>query len=248
MDPSPSAADSRSNFVAIPPITETQWFSIGLIFLLWMVIYFSGMFTPPLLDDVDTVHAEASREMVLRHDWITSYTDGVRYLEKAPLMYWAVAASYTVFGVRDWSTRLPLMLGALALLFATYKLGKVAYGEIGGLYSTVVLGTAVGPYIYTRFQIPDLIVGLWLTLGFYFFLRSLLEEIPSRSTCWGFAATCALSVLTKSLIGLVFPAATIFLFLLFTAEFSTLFKASACFQFSSFFSDRRAMARRGGAA
>ena len=42
-------------------------------------------------------------------------------------------------------------------------------------------------------------------VGYYFFLRSLEEETPARLTCWGFAADCALNVLTKGLIGLVFP-------------------------------------------
>src|SRR5579863_8620797 len=98
--------------------------SILLIVLLWLATYIAGMFTPALLDDADTVHAEAAREMVLTHDWVTLHVnDGIRYLEKAPLMYWGVAASYRVFGVADWSTRLPLMLGILALLFATYALG-----------------------------------------------------------------------------------------------------------------------------
>src|ERR1700680_158473 len=211
----PSPIEVQTKDVALPG-KNFRFISILVIFLVWISIYFAGMFTPALLDDVDTIHAEAAREMVLRHDWVTLYTDGIRYLEKAPLMYWGVAASYTIFGVSDWSTRLPLMLGALALMLATYMLGKSAYGERGGLYSAVVLGTAVGPYIYTRFQIPDLMVGLWLALGFYFFQRSLQEVNPSRLTCWGFATTCALSVLTKSLIGLVFPFATIGLFLLLT--------------------------------
>ncbi len=38
------------------------------------------------------------------------YTDGLRYLEKAPLMYWGLAASYELFGISDWSTRLPPVL------------------------------------------------------------------------------------------------------------------------------------------
>src|SRR3981081_4269135 len=100
---------------------EPRTRSILIIILLWAAIYAGGMFTPPLLDDVDTVHAEAAREMVLRHDWVTLYTNGIRYLEKAPLMYWAVALSYKVFGVSDWSTRLPLMLGVLALMLAAYQ-------------------------------------------------------------------------------------------------------------------------------
>src|SRR5690348_6172735 len=102
--------------------TKFRYSSLALIFFLWAAVYFAGIFTPALLDDVDTIHAEAAREMVLRHDWVTLYTDGIRYLEKAPLMYWGVAASYKVSGVHDWSTRLPLMLGVLALLLVTYAL------------------------------------------------------------------------------------------------------------------------------
>src|SRR5437016_3627553 len=192
--------------------------SIALIGLLWAAIYVIGMFTPALLDDADSVHAEAAREMVLRHDWVTLHVNGIRYLEKAPLMYWGVAGSYSLFGVSDWSTRLPLMLGVLGLLFATYALGSQSYGDRGGFYSLLVLGTALGHYLFTRFLIPDILVGLWLALSFYFFLRTLKEEPPSRLSCWGLAAACGLNVLTKGLIGLVFPIAVIGLYLILTGN------------------------------
>src|ERR1700751_4190590 len=215
-DLSPQASISDSSF--------RRRSSIWCITLVWGMIDFAGMFTPALLDDVDSVHAEAAREMLYRHDWVTLYTNGVRYLEKAPMMYWSIATSYRLFGVSDWSTRLPLMLGVLALLFATYKLGRFAYGEAGGLYSAVVLATSIGPYIFTRFLIPDVLVGLWLAIGYLFFLRSLEENPPSRLTCWGFAVTCALNVLTKGLIGLVFPAGAIGLFLLLTGNLKHLLR------------------------
>src|SRR5579864_7824726 len=150
--------------------------SVLILVALWAAIYGAGMFTPPLLDDVDTIHAEAAREMLLRHDWVTLYTNGLRYLEKAPLMYWGLATSYKVFGISDWSTRLPLVLGILGLVLATYGLGSYAFGGRAGLLSGVVLVTSIGPYIFTRFLIPDVLVGLWLTISYYFFLRSLEEE------------------------------------------------------------------------
>src|SRR4051812_25660122 len=202
-------------------------FSLAIILHLWCAIYFAAIFTPPLLDDVDTIHAEAAREMVLRHDWVTLYTDGLRYLEKAPLMYWAVAGSYEVFGVKDWSTRLPLVLGVLVLLLATYRLGALVYGERGGLYSAVVLCTALGPYIFTRFEIPDIIVALWITLSVLFFWMSLHQEKPSRLVCWGFAASCAMNVLTKSLIGLAFPLGIVILYLVATRNLCHLLKLRA---------------------
>jgi|SRR5271157_467492 len=197
-------------------IRRTTLLSLLILVALWLAIYVAGMFTPALLDDVDTIHAEAAREMLLRHDWVTLYTNGLRYLEKAPLMYWSLAASYEVFGISDWSTRLPLMLGVLALVLATYGLGRYAFSERGGFYSGLALVTSIGPYIFTRFLIPDVLVGLWLTVSYFFFLRSLEEETPSRLVCWGFAAACALNVLTKGLIGLIFPIGTIGLYLLLT--------------------------------
>ena len=224
---SPPRHDSGAGLqhAALPPhATNLRATSLGLILLLWVLVYFASIFSPALLDDVDTIHAEAAREMVLRHDWVTLYTDGIRYLEKAPLMYWGVAASYKIFGISEWSTRLPLMLGVLALLFATYVLGTMAYGERGGLYSAVVLATSLGPYIFTRFQIPDVMVGLWMALSAIFFLKSLQQETPSRWVCWGFAATCALNVLTKGLIGLVFPFGAIFLYLLITRNLRHILK------------------------
>jgi 4-amino-4-deoxy-L-arabinose transferase-like glycosyltransferase len=199
--------------------------SILIIVLLWLATYVAGMFTPALLDDADTVHAEAAREMVVNHDWVTLHiNNGIRYLEKAPLMYWGVAGSYRIFGIADWSTRLPLMLGILALLLATYALGAYSFGERGGLFSAIVLGTSLGPYLFTRFLIPDTLVGLWLTLTFLFFLRSLDEDPPSRWTCWGLAVSCALNVLTKGLIGMVFPIAVIGLYLLLTANLKHLLR------------------------
>src|SRR6184192_2462484 len=218
MDPSIASQSQIPHLSAVPPQKHHRTSSLVIIFLLWIFIYVAGMFNPALLDDADTVHAEAAREMVLRHDWVTLYVNGIRYLEKAPLMYWGVAVSYVLFGVSEWSTRLPLMLGILAWLLAAYTLGRYAYGERGGFYSAIVLATALGPYIFTRFLIPDILVGLWLTLGMAFFLRSLDEERPSRLTCWGLAATSALNVLTKGLIGLVFPAAVIGLYLISTGN------------------------------
>jgi len=187
-----------------------------LVIALWSVVYVPTLFYPALLDDADSVHAEAAREMVLRGDWVTMYANGIRYLAKAPLMYWGVAASYRLGGVSEWTTRLPVTAGFLVLLCVVYFLGSRAYGRPGGFYAALVLATSVGPYLFTRFLIPDIIVGLWLAIGLALFLGTLGRASPSRLACWGFAATVALGVLTKGYIGLVFPCGIVFLYLLLT--------------------------------
>jgi 4-amino-4-deoxy-L-arabinose transferase-like glycosyltransferase len=220
-----STQTSSNPLVFISAARRNQVF-ISLIVLVWAVIYLGCLFQPPLMDDADTVHAEAAREMVEHNDWVTlkingnANHDGFRYLEKAPLMYWLVAASYKIFGVHDWSARLPIALGMLALLLVAYRIGRRFYSDEGGLYAALALATGFGPFIYTRFMIPEMLVALWLAMGFDFFLESLEQsergEQPSLWVCWGLAATMALNVLTKGLIGLVFPIGTILIYLLLT--------------------------------
>ena len=195
-----------------------------LIFLTWALIYVPSLFHPGLLDDADSVHAEASREMVLRHDWVTLHVDGIRYLEKAPLMYWAVAASFKMFGVGEWQVRLPLALGVLGMMWCAYLFGRRAFGKEGGLYAALIMGTAPGIYVFTRFMIPDVWVVVWLTASLLLFLVAYEQAEPSRWVCWGLAATIALNVLTKSLIGLAFPAMIILIFLVVTGELRKLAK------------------------
>jgi 4-amino-4-deoxy-L-arabinose transferase-like glycosyltransferase len=183
---------------------------------LWLLLYGSfTLFSPPLLDDADSVHAEVAREMVARRDWITLYANGIRYLEKAPLMYWSMAASFTLFGPQDWAARLPLAIATLALVLVVYATGRRLFAsDSAGLYAGLILLTSFGIFIYTRIIIPDVIVCMWLSLAMLLFWMSLGQSQPSRATAWGFAAACALNVLTKGLIGIVFPLAIVILFLL----------------------------------
>ncbi|HSC44518.1 MAG TPA: glycosyltransferase family 39 protein [Candidatus Acidoferrum sp.] len=177
---------------------------IAMIVGLWALIYVPGLFSPPLLDDADARHAEAAREMLQRHDFVTMYVDGVRYLDKAPLPYWLNAASHAIFGYSEFAVRLPTSLAALALFLALYRLGKYLAGETAGFFAAILLATAVGPYLYTRFFIPDIMVCLWLTLSVDLFART-LDEPPPAWRCWLLGAVTALNVLTKGLIGVVFP-------------------------------------------
>ncbi len=192
--------------------------------MLWAVIYLPGLFRPALLDDTDSIHAEAPREMVVRGDWVTPYVDGLRYLEKPPLVFWAIAASFKLFGVAEWTARLPVALTVLALLWATFSLGQRLFGARAGFFSALILVTAFGTFMCTRVLIPDMMMPLWLILSFDYFLLTLEKEQPSRLACWGLAVATGLHVLTKGLIGVVFPVAIIGLFLLLTGKLKHLLK------------------------
>lgn len=205
--------------IPAPAQHPARKFILALV-ALWLLLYASfTLFTPALLDDADSVHSEVAREMIVRHDWVTLHANGIRYLEKAPLMYWSMALSYEIFGARDWAARLPLAFYTLALFLAVFAVGSRLFASsAAGFYSALILLTSFGIFVYTRIMIPDVMVCLWLTLAMLLFWRSLEQERPGRATAWGFAVACALNVLTKGLIGIVFPLAIIVLFLLLTGN------------------------------
>ena len=138
--------------------------SILILIGIWFSTQFVGIFSPPLMDDVDGIHVEAAKEMVLRHDYVTLYVDGIRYLDKPPLPYWLGAAGIHLFGFHDWAVRLPLAISVLLLTLYLYSMGRRLFGDRAGFYSACAFATAIGPYIYTRFFIPDVIVALWMTI------------------------------------------------------------------------------------
>jgi 4-amino-4-deoxy-L-arabinose transferase-like glycosyltransferase len=204
--------------------------SIALLVLAWLILQIGGLFTPGLLDDVDSIYIEIAREMLHRHDFITPYIDGIRFFDKPPLMYWMAAASMKLLGEFDWAARLPLALSVLALLFSVYALGLRLYAQVsptrnpdrGALYAGLAMATSIGPYLYTRFFIPDILICLWMTLGVHLFLIA-LDRAAVGAKNWlpsiGFAAVLALNLLTKGLIGLVFPLGFVFFYLLLTRQF-----------------------------
>ncbi len=191
---------------------------LAAIFLFWGLIFIPGLSSPPMMDDVDSEHAEIAKEMLARHDYVTMYVNGVRYLEKAPLPYWITAGVYKVFGFNEFSVRLPLTLFALFTFLAVFFLGREIAGEDAGFFSALALGTAIGPYIYTRFEIPDIMVCFWLTVTIHLFLKSLDQQQPSRLVCWSIGVATALDVLSKGLIGVVFPVAILGVYLLITGN------------------------------
>ena len=219
------------------PQRRWRWSSLALLSCVWGVLQLGGLFSPGLLDDVDSVYTQIAREMLGRHDFVTPTIDGIRFFDKPPLMYWMAAGSMRVFGQHDWAARLPLALGVLALLFAVYALGIRFFAGLspqnapdrGGLYAALAVATSIGPYLYTRFYIPDILLALWMTLAIHLFLIAMDRLREARSAIvpmLGFGAVMGIDVLTKGLIGLVFPVGFVLLYLAFTRRLKLLARLS----------------------
>jgi 4-amino-4-deoxy-L-arabinose transferase-like glycosyltransferase len=193
---------------------------------LWMVLcllvlsaglYIGTAWTPALDDeDVDAAHALVSQEMLQRHDYVVMYMDGVRYLIRPPMHFWLVAASYKLLGENEFATRLPVGLAMVGLVLLTFEFGRRFFGRRAGLYGALAVATSVGMFIFTRNMIPEAIYTLAFEGIFYLFLRSWTGSLDARVGYWGAAALCAVAVLTRALIGLLFPAAAIVAFITMT--------------------------------
>ena len=192
-----------------------------LIVLLFAAAVYAGcMVSPPsLMDDVDAVQAQIARNMLTSGDWVTARLDGIPYLEKAPLIYWLIAICFKLFGAYDWVARIPVVLAALALAWVTAAFGTWAFGRRAGFYAGLCISTCIGLFLFTRILIPDVMLTASIALSMWAFLRAIDQEEP-RSRLWALvlAASLGVSLLLKSLIGVVFPAGAVIVYLAVTRQ------------------------------
>ena len=182
------------------------------------VIFFSGVISPPALqDEVDAAHAQIAFNMLTKGDWTIPHLNGIAYIEKAPLPYWMIAVSYKVFGVHDWAVRIPFALAAVLLCWITALYGRWAFGARAGFYAGLALATCVGLFLFTRISIPDVMVTLCGVLSFWSFQR-VLEEEETHPRLWAalLAASMGVGVMLKGLIAVVLPAGGVLLYLAIT--------------------------------
>jgi 4-amino-4-deoxy-L-arabinose transferase-like glycosyltransferase len=183
-------------------------------------IYLGCIISPPsLMDDSDAVLAQAARTMMETGDWVTPRLDGVAYLEKPPLYYWPMILSYKIFGVHDWSARIPFALCSMGLAWLTAAMGVWAFGKRAGFYAGLCMATCIGLFLFTRILIPDVMLTFTVALAFWALLRALDEE-EQHPRLWAgvLAASLGTGLLIKSLVGVLFPLAGGIVYLLLTGQ------------------------------
>jgi 4-amino-4-deoxy-L-arabinose transferase-like glycosyltransferase len=195
------------------PSTLAAWTILTVIFA---AVLLASLFTPPLLDDVDASHAQVAQHMVESGDWVTMKVNGIRYLEKAPLPYWLDAAFYRVFGQNAFATHLPNALALLGCAWLGWLWAGRAWGRRAGFYAALGVLTAIGPFLFTRFAIPEALLSFLLLLALYCLITGFESARPLRF--YGMWAALALAVLAKGLIAPIFFAAAAIPLLLLSGQ------------------------------
>jgi Dolichyl-phosphate-mannose-protein mannosyltransferase len=161
-----------------------------------------GIFSP-----AEARYSLIAREMVDSGDWVQPRLNHVRYDEKPPLLYWAIAASYRWFGPTDFASRVPSALAFVGTAALTFGIAYELVGSAAAPLAALVYVTSVGAFLFGRFVFTDTLLVFCTTLSLYG-----LARITRRRTGAGsiliFYLGMALAGLTKGLIGLLFPVAT----------------------------------------
>jgi 4-amino-4-deoxy-L-arabinose transferase-like glycosyltransferase len=176
--------------------------------LIFFIAAFVLVFATALPVDVMDVDAAQyfgiSRDLLSSDNWLHIKDRGHDYLDKPPLLFWASALSFKIFGVSNWAYKLPSFLFALLAIFSTVKLGQLLYDRKTGLVAGLMLGSCLGVFIITNDIRTDTILlgsvsfAVWQLLLF-------LKTKRWLSLVAGFAGVAA-AMLTKGPLGLVIPA------------------------------------------
>jgi 4-amino-4-deoxy-L-arabinose transferase-like glycosyltransferase len=199
-----------------------------LILLSLLVLFLSmdGLGDRKLANPDEGRYSEISREMALSGDFITPRLNGLKYFEKPPLQYWATAVSFSLFGESEFTARLYTALCGLGCILLAAYTGKRLFDEETGLLAGLVLLSA--PYFAALNEIATLDMGVtfWMTLSICAFAIAQSAGNDNSRRRWLLLAWTGMAgaVLSKGLIGIVFPAAALFLYCAVHRDFRLLLK------------------------
>lgn len=198
------------------PIKANWSIDFVVLLLLAGLCYTLFLGTFPLFVPDEGRYAEIAREMLSQHQYITPTLNGVVFFDKPPLYYWLSAFAMHLGGVNTWTARAaPALFGLLGTLGA-YTTGRLLVDRQTGIFAAIILTTMPAYFLAAHYANCDLIVAVCLSGSLWSILIALTRENKVARRWWMLSAyiCCALAILAKGLIGIVFPLAITGLFIL----------------------------------
>src|ERR1700678_3338252 len=201
--------------------TRRNTLLLGIAALGFTVLWFALLAGRPLFDPDEGGYAEIPREMLSGGDWVIPHLNGLAYLEKPPLQYWITALSFRCLGQSEGTARLwPGLAGYLSLAIV-FTLGRRLWGFDAGM-KALLLTSASTLFVLMGHQLTlDMGLSFCLFAGLACFLTAQLHR-GDRRRCRAWMLGCwtamAFAVLTKGLIGVLIPGATLILYALWQRD------------------------------
>ncbi|MRJ02706.1 MAG: glycosyltransferase family 39 protein [Epsilonproteobacteria bacterium] len=174
--------------------------------ILSLVIFLSFYLTLgyyPLFNLDEGAFSEATREMVVGGDYITTYLNGALRFDKPILIYWLQALSGKLLGFNEIAMRLPSALAATAWAYLIYHFTERHFGREKAFLATLFMAGSIQISIIAKAAIADALLNLFIALSLFSFY-TYLEEGRKGALYLAFAAV-ALGTLTKGPVAIVIP-------------------------------------------
>ena len=196
------------------------WLGLGLT-----VVYLRGLFLD--LMDVDaSQYASISMEMAQNGQWLQVHHRHADYLDKPPLLFWTSAASFLLFGLHNWSYKLPSFMGALAGVYAVYRFCRLYYSQETARHAAFILAASVGGLLLCNDVRTDTLL-LGMTACAVWQLAAYVAPGPQNGNRWGNLLLAGLftglAMLAKGPIGLILPLFALGVHLLLRRDWKHLF-------------------------
>jgi len=130
-----------------------------------VLFHLAGTWTLPLIDRDEPRFAEASREMILRADYVVPYFNNQLRLDKPPLAYWAQVASYRIFGESDFSARFPSAIAAALIAFVVFAWSHRNGATSVGWWAAIIFTLSLQTFVHAKAAVADMWLVLFMTLA-----------------------------------------------------------------------------------
>ncbi len=197
-----------------------------LLILATMVVAFCMYGVANFYAPDETRYSEVAKEMLANHNFIVPYIDGMIFFHKPPLVYWITCIFMSIFGENTWGARLvnPVLLG-ICLIFTYITVRKVLDCRQTALLSVAVSLSTILFLFVGRYLNMDLAIAVFLNMTMLSYWVSLkYDDDYKKSTYWLTLAFifAGLAVMTKGLMGIVFPMAIVGLYSVIMGQYKRL--------------------------
>ncbi|MBZ8183028.1 ArnT family glycosyltransferase [Oscillatoria salina] len=179
-----------------------EWLWILGLLLAALILYLTNLGSLPLRDWDEGTIAQVAKE-IWQGDWLFPTLWGEPYLNKPPLIHWAIASLYSFAGVSEWTTRLPSALLSAVSVPLLYCLGRELFPvRTPAVFSSLVYLTLLPVLRHGRLAMLDGPILCFTILTIWCTLRS------RRDLRWalGTGIGLALIALTKGIMALLIAA------------------------------------------
>ncbi|HTI68510.1 MAG TPA: glycosyltransferase family 39 protein [Candidatus Limnocylindria bacterium] len=147
----------------MPSSSRSPWKCAVFLFLFALALTSAGNWILPLVDRDEPRFAEASREMIERHDWIVPHFNGDYRFDKPPLIYWCQVACFQVLGQNEFAARLPSVVATAATTVLIFLFGRRLYGGHEGSWAAIMFATSLQTLIHGRLAVADMLMVVFVT-------------------------------------------------------------------------------------